>query len=842
MARTKSTQKLRPSMKLTIALILTFALLLSWSILLVRDKLLSNANEMGTLLAESYAAEEEGRFASYETYLGVGARYVNGEINNEGSVQTIEQWLQSYAVYLTEVLGTKVIDPYAVINGDLIATDPWEGDATYDYSSTDWYQGALNAEGHAYFTDVYQDAITGDKLVTLSMRLNGEGNVLAFNIRLNDLYAFSNEASMPEDSSYYLLDRNGQFVYVNSRMNPDLPEAQAYMAGLVERIEDGSLEDPDAYITDVEGVERGVYYTVMDNGWLSIVTIPLENILQDGWDATILALAAFSLLLVVAVIVVALREHLRNRKIERTAETLRALGDTFYAIYRIDLKEGTYETVKSSEDVRSTLGDHGSYQHLIDTMSEVVEAKTYAVFEDSFSLENICRLADEGASEFGGDYQRRFGDAFKWVSIKVTFSDGLGHDEVIMSFREIDEEKRRQMQQQALLENALNSAKQTAKRKNDFFSKVSHDLRTPLNAIIGLSDLALKEPDNPDKAFRNLERIGQSGRQMLTLVNDVLDMSRIEQGEGSMLDVAPMDLEKCLQDSAALFEAQAQQEDKHIEVDLDVENPCVIGDAFRLGQVFNNLISNAVKYTLPGGTIRILLREVSVGTKLNKYQVTVSDTGIGMSESFLEHIFEPFARETAFSTRRVVGTGLGMPIVKSLVQQMSGEIAVESTPGVGSTFIVTLPLQPAEPEQPADDNPATPELPDLTGMTVLVAEDNEINMEIAREYLDMMGADSIPAWNGREAVDLFASLEMGSVDVILMDMQMPEMDGCEACEAIRALDREDARTVPIIAVTANAFAEDITRTTAAGMNGHISKPIDFGALGETLRDALAGRL
>ena len=273
-----------------------------------------------------------------------------------------------------------------------------------------------------------------------------------------------------------------------------------------------------------------------------------------------------------------------------------------------------------------------------------------------------------------------------------------------------------------------------------------------------------------------------------------------------------------------------------------MENPCVIGDAFRLGQVFNNLISNAVKYTLPGGTIRILLREVSVGTKLNKYQVTVSDTGIGMSESFLEHIFEPFARETAFSTRRVVGTGLGMPIVKSLVQQMSGEIAVESTPGVGSTFIVTLPLQPAEPEQPADDNPATPELPDLTGMTVLVAEDNEINMEIAREYLDMMGADSIPAWNGREAVDLFASLEMGSVDVILMDMQMPEMDGCEACEAIRALDREDARTVPIIAVTANAFAEDITRTTAAGMNGHISKPIDFGALGETLRDALAGRL
>ena len=201
----------------------------------------------------------------------------------------------------------------------------------------------------------------------------------------------------------------------------------------------------------------------------------------------------------------------------------------------------------------------------------------------------------------------------------------------------------------------------------------------------------------------------------------------------------------------------------------------------------------------------------------------------------MERIFEPFSRETSFSPIRVSGTGLGMPIVKSLVVQMSGEITVESKLGKGSVFTVTLPLQLADQQLP-DPQPVNPQLSpeDLTGRRILVAEDNEINMEIVTEYLSMLGAQVFPAWNGREAVDVFSTLPPGSVDAILMDMQMPEMDGCEACRAIRALDRPDAQTVPIIAVTANAFAEDIAKTTQAGMNAHVSKPIDFGQLVQVL--------
>ena len=835
--------KTRLSWKLGVALIVTLALLFCWSIVLVKDKLLSNADDMGTRLAESYAAEEQSRFATYEMLMAIGAQYLDDQIAAGDAPEEMEAWLASYASYLAQVLGADIIDPYAVIDGSIVAAIPWEGDSSYDYAPSEWYQRALDAEGAATFTNAYTDAVTGVRVVTLSMQLAGEGNVIAFDIALDEFHTHRNRASMPDGSSYYLLDGNGTFVYADSALDLSDPASQDYLHELFDRVRDGSLKEHSASIRDIEGANRGVYYTVLDNGWTAIITIPLENILQDGWDATILSLALVSLLLVLAIIGIAVYESRKNRRIEHMAETLRILGDTFYAIYRIDLRNGTYETIKSSDDVRDVLGLRGSYQHFLAAVGDVVEAKTYAVFEEAFTPENIRRLAYEGVGEFGGDYRRRFGEVYKWVSIKVTFSDQLGPDEAIMSFREIDDEKRRQMQQQTLLENALNSAKQTAQRKNDFFSKVSHDMRTPLNAIIGLADLAKRNTDDPAKTAHDLARIEQSGQTLLTLVNDVLDMSRIEQGKGSTLDVAPMDLAKCVRDAASQFDVQAAAEGKELTVSVDVENPHVMGDAFRLGQVTSNLISNAVKYTTEGGAIAVELKEVSVGTKVNKYQFVVRDSGIGMTEEFLDHIFEPFARETTFSPIKVVGTGLGMPIVKSLVQQMSGEIAVESELGVGSTFTVTLPLQPAAGMDHLDDTPeesAAADDLDLTGMTVLVAEDNEINMEIACEYLDMMGASTIQAWNGREAVEAFAGTDVGAVDAVLMDMQMPEMDGCEACEAIRALDRSDARTVPIIAVTANAFAEDVSRTTAAGMNGHVSKPIDFAALMQALQEVLAG--
>ena len=306
------------------------------------------------------------------------------------------------------------------------------------------------------------------------------------------------------------------------------------------------------------------------------------------------------------------------------------------------------------------------------------------------------------------------------------------------------------------------------------------------------------------------------------------------------LDQRELDLGQLLTNIADIFRDQAQEEEKTLEVSLDFRESNVVGDEKKISQIVNNLLSNAVKYSNPGDTIRLEARQFDF-QEHSKYQIVVEDTGIGMSPSFLEHLFDPYSRETAFSSHPTVGTGLGMAIVKSLVQQMSGEISVDSTLGKGSRFTVTLPLKTIRKQETA--KPGEPELEavpfEWTKRRVLLAEDNALNREIAAEILRQLGAQVLTAVNGAEAVRIFRAEAPYSIDVILMDMQMPEMDGCQAAAAIRRLDRPDAAGIPMIAVTANAFAEDIDRTTKAGMNDHISKPIDPAILRKTMEKLMA---
>ena len=825
-------QKIELSMKLNIVLLVIFSMIMIWAIFLVRNKLLYNADEMGTYLAQSYANEEENRMSIYKMFLGLGSAYIDQQLEAGTDLEQVQEWLETYSQNMTDVLGGEIIDPYAVIDGQIVAAVPWDGDGEYAYQETEWYQRAMEADGDVIFTNAYMDAITGKELVTLAEKLDGEGNVLAFDILLENFHLHKNKTEIPEDSSYFLYDDSGQLIYMVSDLDIATEEVQEYTQRLLENIQSGSLESHSASIKDMEGQNRGVYYYVMDNGWLSVITIPFQNILNEDWDHVIVIMFIIYLAIVFVILTILIKSMLGNRKMRYVSDTLRILGDTYYAIYRVNYETGTYESVKSSDDVKEALGSSGEYQHLIDVVKEVVDEKTYNEFEQSFSAENIRKLIQEKIYEFGGDYQRKFGDTYKWVSIKIIYNKALGLNEVLMCYREIDAEKRKQLQQQILLENALKSAKKTVKQKSSFFSNISHDMRTPLNAIIGLSELARK---NPEKSDEYMEKIEQSGRQLLTLVNDVLDMSRIEHGEESSLDYAPMNLEKCIKDSVALFEEQAEKDHKSLICESEIHQPMVFCDKFRLNQIMNNLLSNALKYSTEGAQVTVRLKQVDQNNHTGKYQIEVEDTGIGMSEAFLERIFEPFARETVFAPMKVSGTGLGMPIVKSLVQQMSGEITVFSELGKGSLFTVILPLQIiGEEEQPEESGEMQEASCDLNGKRILVAEDNEINMEIATECLTMMGAEVLQAYNGREAVDIFASLEEGYVDAILMDMQMPEMDGCTACRRIRALKRKDARTVPVIAVTANAFAEDIAKTTEAGMNAHIAKPIDFGLLAQVI--------
>ena len=500
--------------------------------------------------------------------------------------------------------------------------------------------------------------------------------------------------------------------------------------------------------------------------------------------------------------------------------------------------------IKGSPYARKNLKPQGLYEEFLRVIGAVMEPDTIDEFRKSFSTDSLRSLVAGHVRDYGGDFLGKYESGERWINVRVLFDETLEPEEAVLCFREVDQEKRRQIQERRLLEETLATARKSEKSKLAFFNNMSHDMRTPLNAILGVVDLLRQHTAEPDKVREYTDKIAYSGRQLLDLVNDILDMSRMEQGK-VVLNNEAFDLAACVQACTDSFQPQARREGKTFTVRCEIADRCVMGDATRITQILNNLLSNAFKFTSAGESVAVTVRQMG-GPPTPQYQIVVEDTGIGMSKEFLPQLFEPYARETRFFSRQVVGTGLGMSIVKSLVTQMSGQIYVDSALGRGTTFTVTVPFITAQAEE--ESRQTREDLKaggaggafSLAGRRILLAEDNMLNMEIACEILTMNGLEVLQAWNGREAVELFQASAPYEIDAILMDMQMPQMDGCEAARAIRALGRPDAGTVPIIAVTANAFAEDIAATTAAGMNAHISKPIDFRALCATLEKFMQG--
>lgn len=804
---------------------------------ILRVDLLKNAKELGTSLAKTYAAEERNNLTVYETLIAFGTEAIDWRLQENADQEEMQSWISMYFQRLQDVQGERVVDPYVVLNGEILAANPWEGMERYDVENAVWYRGALMAGGDVIFTNVYTDAVYGTPVITVAQKCRNSDAVLAFDIFLEDFQFRSSMLDLPEDASFYLCDTEGNLIYFQTAMSYEQEALEPYVEDLQKRIWSGELEAYDTHVVDLAGELRSVYYSSMPNGWLSIITIPYDTILADLQQAkaVFIIVYLFSLL---SVGFLTWREVRLGIRMEQTNETVTVLGNSYYALYRVDVLRGTYEIIKGSKEAVQSLPAHGRYQDLIRMAGEVMEEDAYQEYMEGFSLANVQKLVEQGVREFGGDFRRRFGTEYRWVNMCILFDKTLEEGEAVLSFREVDQEKRRQLEERKLLENALESSRKSEKAKQAFFSNMSHDMRTPLNAIIGLTDVAKKHVREPERVRDYLEKITDSGRQLLGLINDILDMSRLEQGK-VVLDDRQFDLQVCIESCAAPFRVQAEEEEKHFFTSFEIRSAMVLGDPFRISQIMNNLLSNAFKFTQKGDTVAVEVKQLSFQEQI-KYQIVVRDTGLGMSKEFLPKIFEPYARETRFSAGQVMGTGLGMPIVKNLVTQMSGQIQVESELGKGTVFTVELPFQSAEQEEhPCGgtlDNPIS-----LEGKHILLAEDNAVNMEIATELLSMNGMKVTQAWDGQEAVECFATSLPYTFDAILMDMQMPKLDGCTAAQQIRALSRSDAATVPIIAVTANAFAEDVAATTAAGMDAHISKPIDFAALCCTL-GRLIGRV
>ena len=805
---------------------------------LIRSTLFDNAWETGTSMARNYAAEEQSSLTMYETLLTFGTASIDDRTKQGWSREEMLQWTDIYFARLDSVLGEGVVDPYVVLDGEIIAAHPWDVDETYDVESAEWYQRAVAAEGKVIFTDLYTDVIYDKPVITIAQQCAYADAVMAFDILPENIRFQFDELSMEAGDSFFLCDSRGQIIYADTDIERPREEVQAYLNSLVARISAGEVEGPGLNISDLDGQARAVYYARLNNGWYSIVTIPHSNILGDfSWLKMCLILMIALFLLLIAGMT--WRDMRIGERIERTNETVRVLGNSYYALYRVDYGADTYEMIKGSDYVRERIPPSGPYGDLLRTAGEVVDPDAYKDFLENFSSENIRKLVSRRVRNFGGDFLRRFGNEMRWVSVRILFDESLAPEEVVLCFQEVEEEKQRELRQRRLLEDALEIARKNEVSKQSFFSNMSHDMRTPLNAIIGLSDLAAGHVEDPEKVREYLKKINFSSRQLLGLINDILDMSRMEQGK-LVLNSKEFDLKQCMEECVGSFRFQAEAARKTLTLQMDVRDAQVMGDPFRIGQVMNNLLSNAVKFTREGDSIRVTVTQMEAAPgQLCKYRLVIADTGIGMSREYLPHLFEPYSREMRFGERQAVGTGLGMPITQSIVTQMNGEIHVESAPGEGTTFTIILPFAIAHKQaQAAEAADGGEEAFSLEGKRILLAEDNEVNMEITTELLQMNGVAVTQAWNGAEAVERFREAEAFAFDAILMDMQMPVMDGCEAARRIRALRRPDARKVPIVAVTANAFAEDIAATSAAGMDAHVSKPIDFAHLVKVLRECI----
>lgn len=541
------------------------------------------------------------------------------------------------------------------------------------------------------------------------------------------------------------------------------------------------------------------------------------------------------------------REAHRQEKDREKLDIIRSLSGMFFATYYVSLEEDTFQSVTQLQEVSEFLGERVGYSSSIQAY-----AKRFIYGEDreeylhTMSRENLRNSLGGSRPFLAVEYRKLPApgedappDRCGWIRATAVLvrSSSQGRPlTVLYAAQDVTESKQKEAMEHRALQDAYQAANHANAAKSDFLSRMSHDIRTPMNGIMGMTNMAVSHIDDRERVLDCLKKIGVSSRHLLSLVNEVLDMSQIESGKIDLAEERFL-IPDMVQELGIILRSPIQEKGHELRVyPMKLEHGAVLGDPTRLRQVFVNILGNSVKYTPPGGLLEIMVREKeSRENGYGCYSFVFRDNGVGMDEEFVKRIFEPFSRAEDSRTGAIEGAGLGMTIAQNIVRMMGGDITVQSSPGKGSQFTVTIFLK-----QQADETPDGPicsgeeQQISFQGRRFLLAEDNEINREIACDLLEEMGAEIECAENGRVALERFLAAPPGYYDLILMDIQMPVMNGYDATRAIRAQSRPDGAGIPIIAMSANAFAEDIAASREAGMNEHITKPLEVARLMECL--------
>ena len=579
-----------------------------------------------------------------------------------------------------------------------------------------------------------------------------------------------------------------------------------------------------------------VYGSASFQNWtiLGIVPKSVVNANMNRLQYTTMAVMS-SIVGMLAVTVLLLVVQSNRQKLRKKDQQLLAREELFSSLSRnvddvfLMIDTGTGKVEYISPNVRRILG----------ISTEAVQEDFHVLcsaggYHCRSRLDDLMQMEPGTQQEWNREFIHQETGEPRYIHVTGFINDAQGAKKCIVDLSDRTGEH----QTTLAVEAALEIAEKASQAKTDFLSNMSHDIRTPMNAIVGLTTLMENELDQPEKLAEHLHKLESSGQLLLGIINNILDMSRIESGK-TTLSVEPMHLSQQLDQLSTMIRAQASEKAQTFTVSTHLRHENLLADPTRLNQVLMNILSNAVKYTPRGGHIRFEVEELPRNEHYAKYRFVVQDDGIGMSKAYQKTLFDPFTREERSGTNRVQGTGLGMAITKNIVDLMGGSISVESATGKGTRFEVVLefpidteadavPEAQALPEEPEDVSP-------LCGMNFLCAEDNAINAEILELLLKSKGAHCKICPNGQEIVDAFVRVKPGEYDMILMDVQMPVMDGLEAARRIRSSANPLGQVIPILAMTANAFLEDMQKSKEAGMDEHLSKPVDIDALEQTVK-------
>ena len=677
--------------------------------------------------------------------------------------------------------------------------------------SSDLYNTFYGKQSSVCIVDSNKKIVTSSMNKESSSILEGSEDKYSFNSILNSYYFNDKNKDIFESS---IANKGEGLFQINTK------KGKTY--GYISRL---SFEFIDWYIVQTYPYEATqILFSIATDSGLSL-------------EVAILVITAFYVTYIVVM------QVLKNKRIAQenriATYVTSAARDIFKTMFFVDLEQDRYEDLSINKHTIQKIGTLNELKEYV--ISEVINEKQISDVMQFFHPSNLKNYDPSKLTNMVIEVINRTSKEENYLSMTFVPTEVEGSIVKcgLLVFNDVTDQKKKELQANIELEDAYNKSQSASKAKTSFLFNMSHDIRTPMNAILGFADLIEKHLDDKDKCKMYLQKLKSSSSFLLSLINNVLDMARIESGQTEIVE-SVWNVNNFVSDLVSVFESAIKEKNLKFIKFMDIKHENVYCDATRLRQIYLNIISNAVKYTPNGGEIKLIIKEIESGKEgYARFQTVVSDTGIGMSKEFLPHIFEEFSREKTTTESRVVGTGLGMPIVKTLVTLMHGTIEVESEQGVGTKFTVTLDHRIARKEEikVEEEEIKDKDIVSYKGKRILLAEDNELNTEIAVTILEEAGFIVEHAENGQVCVDMIKNAKIGYYDLVLMDIQMPVMDGYKATETIRAINNPRC-DIPIIAMTANAFDEDKRKAYVIGMDGHIAKPINIPQLLETISKVL----